>query len=164
METWIGMARAEEKEEILQLYQAQIGREYCPWNEDYPGMEEIDFDLSRESLFVMKNEKNEIIAAISIDQDESVEKLDCWTQELLPGGELARLAVCPKLQNQGIAREMIAYGMAVLRERGYKSVHFLVNKTNEKALRSYRHLHFQRVGECWLYEQPFWCYEKEIKM
>ena len=40
-------ATENDKEEILSLYKKQIGREFCPWNEHYPTMEEIDFDLSK---------------------------------------------------------------------------------------------------------------------
>lgn len=68
----------------------------------------------------------------------------------------------PDYQNQGIAQSMLLYGMQVLKERGHKSVHFLVNRLNEKALRSYEHLHFDVVGECFMYEQPFFCYEKAL--
>lgn len=158
----IVVATPDEKEEILRLYQSQLGREFCPWNAYYPGMEEIEYDLSRDSLFVAKDENDHIIAAISIDEDENVEKLPCWTEGLQPSGELSRMAVAIEYQNQGIAREMIQYGMQVLAKRGRKSVHFLVNKNNEKALRSYAHLDFQLVGECDLYEQPFLCYEKAL--
>lgn len=155
-------ATENDKEEILSLYKKQIGREFCPWNEHYPTMEEIDFDLSRDSLFIMKDGEK-IIAAASIDQDEQVEQLDCWSSTLAPGAEMSRLAVDPDYQNQGLAREMLLHGMAVMKERGYKSIHFLVNKHNVKALNSYNHLSFDIVGECFMYEQPFLCYEKEIE-
>ena len=64
-------ATENDKEEILSLYKKQIGREFCPWNDNYPTMEEIDFDLSRASLFVMKD-GGKIIASASIEQDEQV--------------------------------------------------------------------------------------------
>ena len=50
----IEAAKAQDKEEILRLYKAQIGREFCPWTEEYPDGETIDFDLGRDSLFVLK--------------------------------------------------------------------------------------------------------------
>ena len=153
---------ASEKEEILALYKSQLGREFCPWTEFYPTEKEIDFDLSRDSLFVMKNKAGRIIAAISIDLDANVEALPCWSTSLQPGGELSRLAVATDCQNQGIAREMLKHGMDVLRNRGYLSVHFLVNKYNIKAIRSYDALEFQIVGECNLYDQPYLCYEKAL--
>ena len=158
----IVQAEEKDKEEILRLYKTQLGREFCPWDETYPGEKEIEFDLSRDALFVMKDEKGKIIASISIDEDEAVEKLGCWTPELQPGKELSRLAVDPDYQNHGLAREMLQYGMQVLYSQGYKSVHFLVNRLNKKALRSYAALNFQTVGECELYDQPFLCYEKAL--
>lgn len=158
----IVQAEEKDKEEILRLYKTQLGREFCPWDETYPGEKEIEFDLSGDALFVMKDEKGKIIASISIDEDEAVEKLECWTPELQPGKELSRLAVDPDYQNHGLAREMLQYGMQLLHSQGYKSVHFLVNRYNMKALRSYAALNFQTVGECELYDQPFLCYEKAL--
>ncbi len=157
----IVQASPEDKEQIMQLYRAQIGREFCFWDEHYPSYETIDFDLGRDALFLMKD-GDRIIAAISIDEDEDVESLDCWSEELSPGKELARLVVAGDMQNNGIARKMLEYGMDRIRERGYKSVHFMVNKYNIKAIRSYSHLDFNVVGECNLYDQEFLCYEKEL--
>ena len=78
--------------------------------DSYPGMKEIEFDLGRESLFVMIDgqeinadavrKEDRIIAAISIDDDPQVERLDCWSHKLAPGAELSRLAVHPDFQNQ----------------------------------------------------------------
>ena len=156
-------ADASMKEEILKLYKMQLGREFCPWDEHYPDVKEIEFDLSRDALFVMKDHGEKIIAAISIDDDQNVETMECWDEKLKPAAELARLAVHPDFQNNGIAREMLKYGMDELKRRGCKSVHFLVNKLNKKALRSYAVFGFETVGECSLYDQPFLCYEKPLK-
>ena len=78
-------ATEENKEEILKLYKIQLGREFCPWDDSYPGMKEIEFDLGRESLFVMIDgqeinadavrKEDRIIAAISIDDDPQVERI-----------------------------------------------------------------------------------------
>ena len=60
---------------------------------------------------------------------------------------------------------MLVFGMEELARRGYKSVHFLVNKLNVKAtnnLRSYAVFGFDTVGECSLFGQPFLCYEKSL--
>ena len=157
----ITLADPGDKAGILKLYKAQIGREFCPWNDEYPSVETIDFDLSRDSLFIMKD-KEKIVAAVSIDRDEEVEKLSCWDKGLAPGGELSRLAVLPEYQNSGLARKMLQFGMETLKERGFKSIHFLVNRHNTKALRSYGVFGFNKVGECHMYEQDFFCFEKEL--
>jgi len=162
METRIMMATAEDTEAVLRLYREQVGREFCFWNENYPGPDTVASDLSRDALFVMKNENSEIIAAISAEEDEDVNRLDCWTPSLQPGGEYARLAVSPAFQNQGLAREMVSHILKVLKERGFRSVHILVNRDNIKAIRSYAHFRFRTAGECEMYDQHFLCYEKEL--
>lgn len=157
----IEKAKVEDKNEILSLYKAQLGREYCPWNEHYPSEEEIDFDLSRDALLIMRSE-GKIIAAISIDDDDAVNNLEYWTPELQPGGELSRLAVSPECQGKGIAKKMINAGLEELRKRGFKSLHFLVNRNNLKACKCYAAYPFNKVGECELYDQPMLCYEMEL--
>ena len=155
------LATENDKEQILKLYKDQLGREFCPWDEYYPSNETIDFDISRDALFVMKEDER-IIAAISIDEDEDVNKLECWNEVLAPGGELSRLAVTPTMQSRGIARQMLTYGMDKLKERGYKSIHFLVDKQNIKAIKSYSKFGFDVVGECQMFDRDFHCYEKEL--
>lgn len=158
----IELAKENEKNEIMDLYKMQLGREFCPWNEYYPAMDNIETDLAKDALIVCKNEIGKIIAAISLEYDEAVEKLDCWSPALAPSGELARLAVHPDFQNQGIAQNMLKFAMAEYKRRGYNGIHFLVNRHNTKALRSYEHLHFTKVGECHMYEQDFFCYEQAL--
>lgn len=157
----ITCARESDSEEILALYQTHL---YGPaeWNEYYPNQETITFDLSRDALFVMKNEKNEIIAAISIDSDDTVDALPCWSKELQPSGELARLCVRSDMHNQGLARKMMQYAFTVMREQGLKSVHILVKSGHAVALRSYAHLDFKQVGDCQLFGKDFLCFEKEL--
>lgn len=155
-------ATESDKEEILKLYKAQVGKKFCFWDEDYPSMLEIDEDVKRNNLFVLKDGKGKILSTISVDHDENVDVLGFWTKELLPGAELARLCVDDSLKNKGIARKMIEHVSGVLKSRGFKSVHFLVNRDNIPALSSYSHLAFDKVGECFMYEQNFICYEKKF--
>ena len=53
LEYEIVMGTEEDRGVILSLYRAQLGREYCPWDEEYPSDETIDWDLSRDALFVL---------------------------------------------------------------------------------------------------------------
>ncbi len=159
----IECAKEESRAEILELYRSQLGREFCPWDEDYPGNDEISYDLSRDALYVMRDDTGRIIAAISWEEDPQVDELACWDPFLQPGGELARMAVAPDMQNRGIARKMVKFGLGLLREKGYKSIHFLVNCLNVKALRSYAVFGFREVGECDMYGQHFICFEKELE-
>lgn len=159
MDYEIRMATEADREQLLTLYKCQHGREYCPWEEDYPSNATIDVDLSKDNLFVMEKD-GEIIAAISVDEDEEVDELPYWNKELYPEGELARLAVLPEHQNKGYARIMLQFGMDELKRRGCLGIHILVNKYNVKALRSYAVFGFAQVGECHMFGQDFLCYEK----
>ena len=157
----IRLATEKDKEKILALYKAQIVKPFCVWSEHYPTIKEIDFDLSREALFVMVKEDT-LVATISLDDDPFVKNLPCWTKSLQPGGEISRIAVADEYKNQGIARQMIAYAMDVLKERDFVSCHYLVRKENLAALKSYEQLAFTKVGECKLDGHPYWCYEKVL--
>ncbi len=161
MDHVIERATEKDREELLSLYITQKGRKYCAWDEDYPSDETIDQDLEKDGLFVMRSEGS-IVAAISIEEDEAVAGLDCWDDDLSPMGELARLAVLPKLQGRGIGRIMMQYAMDELKKRGCKGIHILVNKENIKAIRCYAVFGFKKAGECHMYDQDFLCYERKL--
>lgn len=152
-----------EKKEILELYRSVIGSQGCTWSMEYPNEEILEGDLKRNDLFCLKDESGTIVGAISVDDDKVVDKLVCWSKELQPGAELARLVVKEEFQNQGIARLLLQNGMTELKKRGCRSVHFLVSKTNERAIRSYAKLEFRVKGECDLFGEHWWCYEKELE-
>lgn len=159
---YFAAATRADKADILALYRSLVGTEYCAWTQDYPGESDVESDLSREALFCLRDENGALAGVISIDQDEEVEKLPCWTEALQPSGELSRLGVDTAYQNRGLARLLLCRGMEELRRRGCRSVHFLVCKTNRKAIRSYEKLHFNVVGECRLFGEAWWCYEKAL--
>ena len=161
MEYEIIMATEADREELLALYKSQLGREFCPWDEEYPSYETIDYDFSRDAVFVMKMD-GRIVAAVSLEEDEAVDRLDCWDPNMQPVGELARVAVLPQEQSKGLGRIMLQFGMDELKRRGYKGIHMLVNKYNTKAIRCYAVFGFRVVGECYLYEQDYLCYEREL--
>ena len=161
MEYEIVLGTDNDRSEILSLYKMQIGREFCPWDDGYPSDETINWDLSRNALFVLKK-NGKILSAMSIEDDENADSLPCWDKNLEPAGELARLAVLPCEQNKGIGRIMLKFGMEELKRRGFKAIRFLVEKHNKKAISCYSVFGFNVVGECHLYEQDFLCYEKEL--
>ncbi|MDE6014157.1 MAG: GNAT family N-acetyltransferase [Acetatifactor sp.] len=158
----ITLARQEDFETVMNLYRAAVGEEGCTWDEDYPDEDDIRGDIGRGALYCARNQGGEIIAAFAIDSDEEVDRLSCWTPDLVPAGEIARLVVGRRWQNQGIARQMLAYAMEELKRRGYRGIHFLVSKTNERALRSYSKFAFEKVGETSLYGHDWYCYEKAL--
>lgn len=157
------LATEGDQKEILSLYRSAIGTEGCTWSMEYPNEDILKDDIERQSIFCMKNQSGEIVGSISIDVDEAVGKLACWAESLKPAAELARLGVKRQYQNMGIAKLLLKGAMRELTHRGYKGVHFLVSKTNERAIRAYAGMGFRVSGECNLYGENWWCYEKELE-
>ena len=162
MELYFKKATIEDIPEISALYSAAIGTDGCTWSSDYPNADITRGDYERGDLFCMKTEEGETVGAISVDDDKEVDALSCWSKELQPSAELARLVVKDGFQNLGIARQLLSYAMNELAGRGCKSVHFLVSPGNERALRSYAKLNFIHCGDCDLYDHHWFCYEKEL--
>ncbi len=149
-----------QKQDILALYQTMLYGA-ADWDENYPCMDTIEFDMERGNLFVMI-EGEEILAVISIDEDEEVDKLPNWNRELEPAGELSRLCVRQDWQNQGIARVMMEYAFEELRRRGCRGVHILVREGHKAALSSYSHLGYRPAGTCRLFDKDFVCLERGL--
>ena len=155
----IVLAKEEDRKGLLSLYKSQVGREGCPWTDEYPSNETIDFDLSRDALYVLKTD-GKIVGAISIEEDEEVNKIPYWNSELEPEAEFA---VSPDMQGQGIGKILVKFLIDELKKKGFKGIHIIVNRYNPKALRLYDSFEFKNVGECSMYNQDFFCYELDIR-
>lgn len=151
------IAKTGDAKRILGFYHTFIGTEGCTWDEIYPGITEVTRDIEKENLFYIEDE-NGIIATISIDSDRLVDALPLW--KIPDAAEAARLGVRPDMQNQGIARKMLTRLMEVMKDRGYKGIHFLVSPHNPAALASYATLGFTLAGQTCLYNHEWLCYEK----
>ncbi len=154
------LAKKDELSQIMQLYRCAVGSEGCTWSDEYPNEEIMAGDFQRNDLFVWKGESGELLGAISIDDDEEVNALPCWSLEAKPAAELARLVVSESYRNQGIARKMLQAALDVLKERGYHSAMYLVSGKNQRAVRSYAKLAFDKKGEADLFGEHWMCYEK----
>ncbi len=154
-------AQEHQKEEILSLYSTMRGGA-ADWDEHYPTMLHIEDDMARGNLFVMVAEDGDIIATISIDEDDVVATLPNWDSALEPAGELSRLCVRQDYRNRGLARRMMEHCFGVLRQRGCKGVHILVREGHKVALRSYLRLGYREAGHCCVYDKEFACYEMPL--
>ncbi len=155
------LATSNEADKILDLYHSVLGTPYSRWSEEYPLPENIEDDLSRDALFCLK-ENGEIIGAISIDQDDDVEAFPFWSKELTPSIEISRLCIRSDYQGRGLAGKLIEYMMDYGRKNGIKSIHYLVSKHNLIAQKAYSRLEFKLMGECSLYHDEYFCYEKAL--
>lgn len=156
--------RADERDadRITALYEEARGQAGCTWDETYPNREILDDDLSRGDIFVM--EVNDTLAgAISIDADPLTDALTCWSRELTPQAEIARVVVAEDFRGMGIAPSMFLELHKILKNRGCKSVHYLVSPDNQKALHAYEKLGYHCVGHADLYGHHWDCYETALR-
>lgn len=101
--------KREEAEEILQLYQSLIGTEYCVWTENYPTEREVEFDLSRDALFCLREKPSgRLMGTISIDDDPEVEALSCWSEDLTPGGRTVQTGSGSRISESRYCQDPVA--------------------------------------------------------
>lgn len=68
---------------VRHFYRALAGTEFCAWTDAYPGEPELQSDVSRNSLFCIRDDASgEIAGVVSIDDDPEVESIPCWSKEL----------------------------------------------------------------------------------
>lgn len=141
-------AQRGELEEVCALYRrcADAGRTAgnCLWNEFYPGMEEAEADLAADGLFVLLR-GGRLCASVSAPAGDVLETLPLpWS-----GGRcavLARMAVTPALQRQGLGRRMLGLICREMRRRGVRYVRFTAAVGNPAACALYRRLGCREVG------------------
>ena len=121
-------------------------------------------DINRlEDIFKVNEKNNEIIAAISIDDDKLVEEQECWSKELRPAGELARLVIAEEYRGNGLAENLIQGAMGNLKKRKYKGVHYLVSPNNANALRAYKKWNLMIVEEYFCMTMNGYAMKREYK-
>ena len=75
---------------------------------------------------------------------------------------MARIGVLKEYQGKGIAKILVKYIEQDILKRGFDGIHFLVSKTNPKALAVYNKLEYKKCGETVMYDIDWFCYEKKI--
>lgn len=145
---------------ILELYRECIGTEGCTWDEGYPDRAICQRDITEERLFIMEDEG--IVSAISYECSEDINGMPVWNGDDRKAVSMSRLVVRRDYRNQGLGRRMILRTMEELKEKGYKSVRYLVSPDNKRALSSYRCLQFDKVGEVDYAGVHWYAYEKSL--
>jgi ribosomal protein S18 acetylase RimI-like enzyme len=155
------LAKASEKERIMEIYSSVKGTEFCVWDPDYPGPAEWKQDFETGNLFVLE-ERGRIAAAISVLPENELFDLGIWPKEL-EAFEFARVAVSPEYQGRGFAALMVQNVEAVVKDRGGKRIHILAAPGNLPAVKTYEKLGYRTVGECFAYGHDYLAMEKELQ-
>lgn len=159
-------AKEQDKEKIMSLYKEAVGSEGCTWSEEYPNEEILEGDLKRGALFCLKDEKGEVLGAVSLDEDEAVDALKNWSfckENGKRATEIARLVIKEGYRGQKLAGKMLGCLLEWLKANDYEIVYFLVAKKNERARKAYQRFAFMERGEAEIFGEQWLCYEKKLK-
>lgn len=149
-----------EADEINALYLSVRGSPFCTWDEDYPGMLEINNDISADSLYVLAEDEC-IVGAVSVVPENEMDDFECWRSNDR-AGEFARVAIRPDMQGRGLSRLLIEGVLDEMRNRGIKTAHISVATVNIPAQRLYRSFGFEFLAEKEMYGSRFFLCEKSL--
>ena len=148
-------ANSDDIPEIVSIYNGLIGTPGCTWSIDYPNKETAEYDIEKNSLYVLKKNKK-IIAVATVGNFNELIDLE-WKPK--NPCELYRIGVMATKQNQGIGTILLQNILKTVKEQKYDGMRFLVSKTNFAALALYDKNGFERCGEVFMHDIDFYCYQ-----
>ncbi len=134
------------------------------WNSCYPGIEDIDHDLNKESIFLVKN-KGICMGMITLNESEPEEYKEInWSSNDSKILYMKRMAVHPNWQDRGVAEMLVKFAEDYARENKYKYIRLDTLSSNQSENKLYSNGKYNEVGQFHssFQKTPFKCYEKKI--
>jgi len=164
-------ATKEDIEEIVALTRScarhMISLGIFQWNEHYPSKAVFYNDIELEQLWKIVS-GSEILGIIVLTEIED-EEYDgvTWLTENAKNLYIHRLAVHPKHQGKGVARELLNFSEAYAKSNNYDSIRldtFSQNKRNQKIYQQRGYVKLEDIYFPKQSEHPFHCYEKLLNV
>lgn len=132
------------------------------WNEHYPNRSAFETDVNRNELYVLDH-KNTLIGCvvISVVMDEEYIPI----QWLTPNGNniyIHRLAIHPKHQGKGYAKQLMNFAEKYSMQNNYVSIRLDTFSKNQRNQKFYELRGYQKLDPVFFPKQsedPFYCYE-----
>ncbi len=153
----IKIARPDDAEAVLSLYQSAKGGEFCAWSDSYPDMLEIEHDLETWNLYVMTQD-SKIIGAVSVVPENELDVLDCWSCK--DSREIARVVISREYRGKGLSFELVRFIESILYKDACRALHLSVAKINIPAYKTYIKAGFVTVGEVKMFGNSYYLMEK----
>lgn len=144
---------------VLGLYRSALGTPGCAWDDEYPNEYIAERDLQSGGLCVYADARG-IAGAVSVESENELDDIFAWRVCDGTHCEIARVVVAPDRRGRGYAAEMLRGLFGILASRGFRAVHLIVSKSNPAAIKTYRALGFDFLGECHMYGTDFYICEK----
>ncbi len=146
------LAQKADASAVFTLYQSLIGTPGCTWNKDYPTQDFVKADIEAESLYILKDQTGNIIAAASAGGERELDDLP-WSPE--NPCELARVAVALPVQHQGVGSYLLQHVIEAFTQRGFDGIVMLVSPNNTAAIALYKKHGFTQCGSIHRYGFAF---------
>ncbi len=154
-------AAPNEASALFSLYESVKGEPFCVWNENYPGLEEINMDLETQNVYVL-TENGKIIGAVSVETKNDMDTFECWECNDGTQAEIARVVISKEFRGKGLAKTMTDMISSILKNKGCNSIHLAAAKVNIPAFKTYTKAGFSTVGEAFIYGHDYYLMEKML--
>lgn len=145
---------------VMALYSAAASTPGCTWNEYYPSMREISYDVPHGCLYIMKLDGRPVGAASLGDFGDYSSA--SWARYPVPC-ELARVAILPQFSGRSLATLLVSEMIKEARVRGWKSIRLLAAVHNPAALALYEHFGFVRRALVSEWGNDYYAYERNLE-
>ncbi|MEZ4315878.1 MAG: GNAT family N-acetyltransferase [Myxococcota bacterium] len=133
------------------------------WDDAYPGTAEVRRDLSAGTAFVLDHDDGSVCAVMTLDRNPPPEYADVvWGAPMRRSLFVHRLAVCPAMRRQGLARRMMSFAEHHARGLGLMALKLDAYRDNPGASRLYPALGYAHTGQVWYppHPAPFLTFER----
>ncbi|EJO5348542.1 GNAT family N-acetyltransferase [Clostridium botulinum] len=148
---------------IVKKHMIQNGNDQ--WEGEYPDIDTLKRDIIKGHLYTVIQEDN-CLAIIAINKEQAPEyKGVNWRLNDNCPLVVHRLAVNPKFQGKGIAKNLMAFVEEKAKKHKNASIRLDTYSKNKTAINLYKKLGYSIVGEVYFRDKelPFKCFEKIIE-
>ena len=142
--------------ELLALARAASNGPESRWDEEYPNMDILRWDLEQQSLYRAVLESGETVGMIAIHRQGEDEI--AWPEPYDRAWELSRLAVLPAYQSAGMGKEVFHKAVSLCGSMGCRSIRLLVSRDYARAIHIYETAGFRRIGAADAWGESFYMY------
>lgn len=139
-----------------------IAKGVFQWNEHYPDRQTFASDVLHKELYVIEIEKEIVGCIIISSMMDEVYKTIKWLTQNKDIVYIHRLAIHPKYQGKGYARQLMAYAERTAKETHHNSIRLDTFSQNARNQMFYEQRGYKRLQSVYFPKQsdfPFYCYE-----
>lgn len=150
-------------EEIYAIYSSLKGSPGCTWDDEYPTLEFVRYDIEERNSLYKLTENGIIVAAAYLGDFEEKERPDCFDKSIKRLGEFSRVGVRREYHRKGYAEKLLKFLLNEAVDLRYDGLALLVGTENFGAMALYEKLGFRRCGEGVMYETNWFFYECRLE-